>query len=715
MTVRSFEPEEANALDYDARTLLQEAFRDYDDHYGLGSMSVALDDGSWESCASEVDGILNTAASLISLKRHAEEPLQMDEISLTELESRIERAIRALASKLASWNVSASTHVGFEIIVPTLLEELEKQDITFDFRGREQLLKINASKLSRFKPAYLYGNVKTTALHSLEAFIGKVDFDRILSTLLKSGYSAAELESLELRKGKDVLAQCFEKEGGTIGFDNVSRYMPQILKCVKFICMCWWENAGSIKDKWNLSYLYPSMLLVESLVTFLTMSDQGHGSGLLDQELESRISVSLCQASLRVMLQQQEDGSWNGSPEQTSYAILTLVQARRVAFFKSITTELDYAIKRGRAFLLASPKHQSVDHLWIEKVSYTSPLLSKAYILAALKGSATQGSPAVGQEPATTDSQLNRLVAFYQRTPLFFRTPSWQLRASLIEASLFEPLLRARHLSIFPRDGLEAPRYLELIPFTWTGSNNRAQTFASASFLLEMMVVSMLNYQADEFMEAVAAPAFAGDLGSLRAHIDRLFTNPRKRSFDVANGVSDMRPSNGVGKRLDNNDKLRPLSRFITHTLTHSAVAAASAHDAALVHRELRTFLLGHVDQAKADARFQATGCCSYRSPTHSFFAWVRGPSADHTSCPYSFALMCALLSNGSSGGGSERADCFPAADQKYFAAALCRHLATMCRLYNDAGSVARDRAEGTLNGLDFDEFAGFTLQSSAV
>lgn len=32
--------------------------------------------------------------------------------------------------------------------------------------------------------------------------------------------------------------------------DNVSRYMPQILKCVKFICMCWWENAGSIKDKW---------------------------------------------------------------------------------------------------------------------------------------------------------------------------------------------------------------------------------------------------------------------------------------------------------------------------------------------------------------------------------------------------------------------------------------------------------------------------------
>ena len=37
----------------------------------------------------------------------------------------------------------------------------------------------------------------------------------------------------------------------------------------------------------------------------------------------------------------------------------------------------------------------------------------------------------------------------------------------------------------------------------------------------------------------------------------------------------------------------------------------------------------------------------------------------------------------------------------------VARRLSTMCRMYNDYGSVARDRAEGNLNSLNFPEFAG--------
>lgn len=40
-----------------------------------------------------------------------------------------------------------------------------------------------------------------------------------------------------------------------------------------------------------------------------------------------------------------------------------------------------------------------------------------------------------------------------------------------------------------------------------------------------------------------------------------------------------------------------------------------------------------------------------------------------------------------------------------YLAQDLSRHLATMCRQYNDYGSVARDRTEGNLNSIDFEEF----------
>lgn len=37
---------------------------------------------------------------------------------------------------------------------------------------------INAAKLSRFKPEFLY-HFKSTAIHSLESFIVKIDFDKV--------------------------------------------------------------------------------------------------------------------------------------------------------------------------------------------------------------------------------------------------------------------------------------------------------------------------------------------------------------------------------------------------------------------------------------------------------------------------------------------------------------------------------------------------------
>ena len=94
---------------------------------------------------------------------------------------RIARAAASLNSQLSTWDVSTTTHVGFEIIVPAMLDYLKQQDplLAFEFDGRPVLESVNAMKLARFKPEYLYGPVKLTALHSLEAFIGKIDFDRV--------------------------------------------------------------------------------------------------------------------------------------------------------------------------------------------------------------------------------------------------------------------------------------------------------------------------------------------------------------------------------------------------------------------------------------------------------------------------------------------------------------------------------------------------------
>lgn len=59
--------------------------------------------------------------------------------------------------------------------------------------------------------------------------------------------------------------------------------------------------------------------------------------------------------------------------------------------------------------------------------------------------------------------------------------------------------------------------------------------------------------------------------------------------------------------------------------------------------------------------------------------------------------MCCALSRDG--------LDCFKIAKEKYLAQDLCLHLATMCRMYNDFGSVPRDRQEQNLNSVNPIEF----------
>ena len=138
-----------------------------------------LPDGGWPSYAADVDGILNTAASLLALKAHQANAYQITEYLPEELSRRLSSAAESLRIQLQGWDVDKTVHVSFEFLVPALLALLEEQGFLFDFAGRESLMKINQVKMSKFKLAYLYSPVKTTALVSLEAFAGILDYDKV--------------------------------------------------------------------------------------------------------------------------------------------------------------------------------------------------------------------------------------------------------------------------------------------------------------------------------------------------------------------------------------------------------------------------------------------------------------------------------------------------------------------------------------------------------
>ncbi|KAF2198780.1 Ent-kaurene synthase [Delitschia confertaspora ATCC 74209] len=147
-------------------------------------------DGTWASATSDVDGIVNTLAALLALKRQS----RLDETTKSENEPRCHRAETTLRKLLNDWDIHSSDRVGLEILVPNLLRLLEAEGILFDFPSRKALMDLNAAKLSRLGPI-LTSPVQTTLIHTLEAFDGTLDFDKVRHHKMPNGSMLASPSS----------------------------------------------------------------------------------------------------------------------------------------------------------------------------------------------------------------------------------------------------------------------------------------------------------------------------------------------------------------------------------------------------------------------------------------------------------------------------------------------------------------------------------------
>ena len=821
-----------------------------------------LDDGGWCSYASEIDGILNTAASLLSLKTHMNRSSYNENSTKDDLEGRITRALNALQTQLNAWDVNATEHVGFEILVPALLRLLGKEGFIFEFPGEGSLRKINEKKMSRFDLNTLHYTENISILHSLEAFADMIDcsqfacrktngsimaspsataaylifsscwddeaeaylrhvvtrtFDTadrggvpsafpsthfelawVLSTLLEASFSIEDLGVDRVEQIQNILASGLEVGQGIAGFalavvpdaddtarillamrsvgkaasaeklvhtfeadahfktytcernasfttncnvliallleGNILSYVSQIEKATRFLCSSWWNSSDGIKDKWHLSSSYPTMLFTQALLHLLKLWDDGLLSSL-PVDLTERIPVILCQILIRTLKSQNSDGSWGPTQEETAHSVLTLARLSSITFPDPLQLRIMSAVESGREYLRSC--HGKPEYLWIEKVTYYLDTLSEGYCLAALNISTPplHLSYKIGAMFAVPMEKITKFTKFYSQLPLFKGSAQWKIQAFLIEGHLFQPLLRQVRLDIFPRKGMEEDKYFEYIPSTWTGCNNLNGTFVSNSLLYEMMVVSFLNYQADEYMETVGM-SYSHDLRALKNCVESLFiqsdpTDSCKTGILQSNGTAQKNPdtqsngSNGTtspnsytyseinGTTGDVKSHSSPinevsytLKRFVAHILHHPLISQASTYHKSLLRAELCTFLLAHITQAEDNARLTTQEqspqnfSIPFATPRGTYYDWARTTSAAHTSCPYSFAFLTCLLDSSNS-----HTPAFPTSTEKYLSQDLCRHLATMCRMYNDYGSLARDRTERNVNSVNFPEF----------
>lgn len=487
----------------------------------------------------------------------------------------------------------------------------------------------------------------------------------------------------------------------------------------------------------NQSHLYSNMLMVQALTDFLAAVDQEILPSLMDEAEGAKVTVCLFQACLRTLLGQHEDGSWNRSQEQTAYAVLTLTQARSLSFCRHLQSEIQSAIGKALAFILgercASEGVSSLppEFLWTEKVSYASPLLTEAYRIAALKSAgsimkASGGNVGYSIAHEINANRMKQHVRLFQETPLFTSVPEWQLRASFIEGHLFLPIVNEHRLDVFPRKNMDPDDdYIGLIPFTWTASSNKDTTFASPAWLYAMMMVSVVDYQADEFMEAVAGLEFANDLPGLVDLIQEILapfkTEPASPTTTLLQESGNSRRSLG-NSDMDGVKEVRAcLRRFACFFLDHPAVRNAHEDDRATAWREVHNYLVAHVrhtaDNIRLNSQEQRKWYVSRKMP---YYHWIQ--SNDDIACPITFGFVTCLVpylvgnpqvervlssAQCEDDAALEKSDAsFDSVEAKYYADDLCRHITNVTRIYNDCGSVARDAAEKNLNSVNFPEFA---------
>ncbi len=495
--------------------------------------------------------------------------------------------------------------------------------------------------------------------------------------------------------------------------EDLERYQSQILRAAEYVCEAW--CAGNLKDKWvwiqappkedyayfylqNTSINYSMMLCSQTLARFLEQWAESALPTIPEEIICERIASVLTQIFLRTAQAQEPDGSWGeGSCEVTAYAVLTLISVAKLPWILDLMGSRTLAaIDQGKEYLRANHhRWDELSYIWIEKVTYASPILSQAYCLAAMKASPSP-HPWTKMTVQLPTESIARLTRFFKHLPLFSHAPDRDLvvTASLAESYILLPRLRRAIPDIFPRNDEAETKYMEYIPFTWIGCNNLG-TYASSNILMDMMIISVLNFQVDQYMEAIVIKDAGHDFPALRKLITKLC---QTEEVGHANGNNNVNKINNQTNSTTNGvhephpDALEAieqvLSRFIDYILAHPATTRQTRLS---LRNTLSAFLHAHLTQLEDNAHF-----ITHKTPPSTpYYDWVHTTSAAHTSCPYSFLFFCCLLRN----------ECFTDVRQRYLAQDLCAHLAIMCRMYNDAGSVKRDLEEGNVNSVDFDEF----------
>ena len=480
------------------------------------------------------------------------------------------------------------------------------------------------------------------------------------------------------------------------------------------------------------------MLMSQAFAQLLVYKGNGRLPADTLEIPEESITITLWEALTYTLQTQNGDGSWDNSREVTAYAVLTINTLITLLIASPFRSQVDSAIVRARQYLWSQLDNKNLEYLWIGKVRYGTYTILQAYVLAALRCSAAiHELPHLPKNHIEITKQHSELAKLYSKMPLLSTTAEWRIQAWQAQAHLFSLRMRQIGISLLPRKTPGDYKYIDFIPFAIVAGNNLNQQAPLGSGIsLSLMEMLLYLYQVDEIMEGSVALQSETYLAELKDNIDRMFdvgatehARTPESPYPYANGSAVLSenttgPDDSVIKipgtteendiRANHHDQSRDqrqdapeintlcpaeinesLSRYVRFVLLHPMIQKASKYEKRKLRFNLQQLLLAMLIQIKESCQLQEK---EYDPSSHGpYSAWVRGTAMYHSGGPLLFSFLFCLLGKGT--------DCFQTCEAKFVADDVSTHMSTLLRMYNDLSSIARDRAEGNLNSVDFAEF----------
>lgn len=403
------------------------------------------------------------------------------------------------------------------------------------------------------------------------------------------------------------------------------------------------------------------MLLAEALVRLLELWDDGLISQLPDALLRDRLPITLIQILNRTLMSQSIAGfgASNQLLEATAYAVLTLKTLASLPWLTRLSKEVFCRIDQGRQLLWRCGSNWSTtQYLWVEKVTYGSPILSEAYYLAAMfrtKQTRTWNRKVESLVPIVKKEET-KITHLFCKLQCFQSESTWKISASILEALVFLPQLKCSSVKLLGGEQSAKNEYLSFIPCTWVAINNVQRLFLNTDLLWDMMVLTLRNFRVDEYMETTIAMLSESDLDEAKTVIQTLcddwMAQRQIRTNDAgidpfdrsALSPSILVPSQDTRTSPPTDSpslsKIRAtLVPYVDAILGHPQMACLSQQDHCALSKSLIVFLNSHIDQSLVNA-------FASRKP-HAlppFIHWLHNIAAPSVSASFSFTFLTCLL-----------------------------------------------------------------------